>query len=194
MADQNKVKFGLEKVAFAVATIAADGSATYGTPIMNPGARSISLDPQGDLTPWPADNIAGYFVANDNNGYSGDLEVARFTDEVMAAIWAEATAGNGIVYEKANVQAVHFALMFEFSGDVNHTRHVFYNCVGTRPAVASETTGDTTEPTTETTTITATSIYVDALKDNVVKAKCVQGDTAYEGWYENVVLPTAPTP
>ena len=190
MADQNKTSFGLEKVAFAVATIAADGSATYGTPIMNPGARSISLEPQGDLTPWAADNNAGYFVANDNNGYSGDLEVARFTDEVMAAIWAEATAANGIVYEKANVQAVHFALLFEFSGDVNHTRHVFYNCVGTRPAVASETTGETTEPTTQTTTITATSIYVPDLKDNIVKGKSVQGDTTYDDWYTAVVLPT----
>lgn len=191
--DNNKVKFGLSKVAFAVATIAADGSATYATPIMNPGARSISLEAQGDLTPWPADNIAGYYVANDNNGYSGELEVARFTDAVMAAIWSEATAGNGLVYESANVEAVHFALLFEFSGDANHTRHVFYNCVATRPAVGSETTGDTTEPTTETTTVTATSIYVDALEKDIVKAKCVEGDTAYDSWYETVTLPTAPT-
>ena len=43
-ATQNKVKFGLEKVAIAVATInEEDNTATYATPIMNPGARSISM-------------------------------------------------------------------------------------------------------------------------------------------------------
>ena len=69
---ENKVKFGLEKVAFAVANIAADGSATYDTPIKNPGARSLSLNPQGELTEWYADNMV-YYVVNNNNGYSGDL-------------------------------------------------------------------------------------------------------------------------
>lgn len=187
---QNKVKFGLSKVAFAVATIAADNSATYASPIMNPGARNISLEPQGELTKWYADNIA-YYITNDNNGYEGDLEVARFVNEVRAAIWREAVAANGITYEDANIEAVHFALLFEFNGDVHKTRHVFYNCVATRPAVASATQEDTTEPQTETSTITASPIYVAALDKNVVRGKCVPGDAAYEDFYEAVVLPGA---
>lgn len=187
---ENKVKFGLEKVAVAVATIAADNSATYDDPIMVPGARSLSLEPQGELSKWYADNIA-YYVSNVNNGYEGDLEVARFPDAVKAAIWNIAEAANGIQYEDAETEAVHFALMFEFKGDQQKVRHVFYNCVATRPAIASSTVEDTTEPQTETSTITASPIYVTALDKNVVRGKVGPDDDAYANWYKAVTLPTA---
>lgn len=187
---ENKVVFGLEKVGFAVATIAADGSATYGTPIMNPGARSIALEPQGELTPWYADNIA-YYIADNFSSYSGDLEVAKFTDDIMEAIWHEAEAANGIRYEEAGVEAVHFALLFEIKGDQEKVRHVFYNCTGTRPAVSGSTTEDSVEPQTSTSTITATSIYVSGLQKNVFKGRCKPTDTAYTNFYTAVALPTA---
>ena len=187
---ENKVKYGLEKIAIAIATIADDGSATYASPIMNPGARSISLEPQGEMTPWYADNGV-YWISNDNNGYAGDLEVARFVDAVKTAVWSIATGGNGLRYEDTDAPAVHFALMFEFKGDLHKTRHVFYNCVATRPSVASATTEDTTEPQTETSTITATPVYVSALDANIVKAECKPGDTAYDSFYTQVTLPTA---
>lgn len=190
MPDSNKLTYGLSKLAFAVATIAADGTATYATPIDNPGAISLSLSPQGDLRPFRADNM-DYYVFDDFTGYQGDVEVARFVDDVLAAIWHEAAAtGNAIKYEATGLEAVHFALLFEFKNDTKHTRHVFYNCTATRPAVASATTGETTEPQTESSTITATPIYVAALQKNVVKARCEEGDSAYSGWYTAVTLPT----
>lgn len=188
---QNKVKFGLEKVAFAVATIdETNNTATYATPIMCPGARSISLAPQGELTKWYADNIA-YYITNDNNGYEGDLEVARFPKEVMAAIWGIAEGGNGIRYEDVNLEAVHFALLFEFKGDKKKTRHAFYNCVATRPAVASATVEENKEPQTETTTVTASAIHVAVLSKDIVRGECSETDSAYSSWYTAVTLPTA---
>lgn len=186
---ENKVVYGLEKVAFAIATIAADGSATYATPVMNPGARSIALEPQGELAPWYADNIV-YYVADNFNSYQGDLEVARFLDSIMENIWHEAEATNGIRYEEVGVEAVHFALLFECKGDAEKVRHVFYNCTGTRPAVNGATTEDTTEPQTSTTTITATSIYVADLDKNVIKGRCKQTDAGYANFYNAVVVPT----
>ena len=187
---ENKVVFGLEKVAFAIATIAADGTATYASPVMCPGARSIALEAQGDLTPWYADNIA-YYVADDFNSYQGDLEVAKFPDALMSSIWHEATAANGVRYEEVGTEAVHFALLFEFKGDVEKVRHVFYNCTGTRPAVSSSTKEDTTEPQTSTTSITATSIHVAALGKDIIKGRCKEADAGYTNFYTAVVVPAA---
>ena len=191
---ENKVKFGLEKVYVAVATIDPDdNTATYDTPIAVPGARSISLEPQGELTEWYADNIA-YYIVNNNQGYQGDLEVARFPDAVKAAIWGIATAGNGIRYEDADLAAVHFALLFEFKGDSRKVRHVLYNCTATRPAISSATTEDTTEPQTETTTITARPIAATVASGtvkNVVRGDCAEGDDPYSSFYTAVTLPGA---
>ena len=50
-------------------------SYTYAAPRAIPGAVSISLDAEGDSTPFYADGIV-YFRSVANNGYSGDLQMA----------------------------------------------------------------------------------------------------------------------
>ena len=190
MPNTNKVKFGIKNVHYAVATIGDDGSATYGTPVAMPGAVSLSLEPQGENTPFYADNIV-YYMANANSGYSGDLELAQIPDSFKKDVLGFKEAGNGILYEDANAEAVHFALMFEFSGDKHARRHVMYNCTATRPTVGSTTNTETKEPQTESTTITATSIYVPAIDTDVTKASCNAGDSIYATWNEAVVQPTA---
>lgn len=187
---ENKVKFGLENVHFAVATIGDDNSATYATPKRVRGAVSLSMDPEGDLVKFRADNI-DYWVGNGNNGYNGDLEMALFNSDFRTDILKEQADANGVTYESANAELVHFALLFEFKNDLKRTRHVLYNCTATRPAVASQTTEDSTEPQTESSTISAGSIHVPALEDDIVKASCKYGDTVYEDWFESVYIPTA---
>ena len=63
----NKIKYGLSNVHYAKATIAADNSATFGTPKPIKGAVSLSLSPEGDTNTFYADNIA-YYVSAANNG------------------------------------------------------------------------------------------------------------------------------
>ena len=187
----NKIKYGLKNVYYAVATIAADGSATYDTPVALPGAVSISLDPQGDTTPFYADNVE-YWTGISNTGYEGDLEVARLTDAFKTDILGYITSGNGLSVEDANANPVHFALMFQFEGDVKATRHVMYNCTASRASAAGNTKSETIEPQTETVTITATSVYVAALDTDVVKAETNEStsSTVYDGFFTAVTLPT----
>ena len=188
----NKIKYGLKNVYYAVATIAPNGSATYDTPVAFPGAVSLSLEPQGDNTPFYADNIV-YWVGNGNTGYQGDFEVARVMDSFKTDVLGMITDAKDVLVEDMNAQIVHFALLFQFEGDEKATKHVMYNCTCTRAADSGETKGESIEPQTETLTITATSIYNASLDTDIVKAEAnaASDATTYSGWTSAVYLPTA---
>ena len=193
MADtaNNKIKFGLSNVYYAVATIAADGSATYGTPVRIPGAVNLSLEPQGENTPFYADNIV-YYTSASNAGYEGDLEIALIPESFKKDVLGYAEDTNGILYEDVDAKAKNFALLFQFEGDVKAVRHVLYNCTATRPSIESETKTDSAEPTTETITVTATSVYNAGLEKNIVKARCTKDQpTQYAAWFESIYQPAA---
>ena len=89
----NKVKYNLKNVHAAKMTeTVTDGvtTFTYATPKAIPGAVSISLDAEGESSPFYADGIV-YFRTVTNNGYSGDLEIALipewFRTEIYRKRW-----------------------------------------------------------------------------------------------------------
>lgn len=190
MADTNKIKFGIKNCYYAVATIATNGSATYGTPVALPGAVSLSLDAQGETQKFFADNIV-YYAAVANNGYEGDLELAKIPDDFLKDCLGYVADGSGVLLEDAAATGAHFALMFQFEGDVNAKRSVMYNCVASRPTVAGSTKEESIEPQTESISITATSIYNASLNKDIVKASCTETEsTAYGSWLTTVYQAT----
>lgn len=186
----NKVKYGLKNVYYAVATIDEDNKATYGNPKKWPGAVSLSLDAQGDTTKFRADNM-NYWIGQSNNGYEGDFESALIPDSFRQDVLGDIVDGDGATYEDADAKTVYFALLFQFEGDVKARRHVMYKCSATRPSVSGSTTDENIEPQTETLTITADSIYVTAVDKNVTKAYADETDSAYANWFSAVHQPTA---
>ena len=122
----NKVKYNLKNVHAAKLTeTVADGvtAFTYAAPKAIPGAVSISLDAEGESSPFYADGIV-YFRSVTNNGYSGDLEIALIPEWFRTEILQEELDGKGVLVENSGVgESVKFALLFEFDGDVRHIRH-----------------------------------------------------------------------
>lgn len=184
----NKVKYNLKNVHAAKLKKSSEGAFSYENPKAIPGAVSISLEAEGESSPFYADGIV-YFRSTANNGYSGDLEIALIPEWFRTEILREELDKNGVLVEKANVSETEkFALLFEFDGDINAIRHVLYNCSASRPSIESETKEDTIEPGTETLSLTA-----DPREDGLVKSRT--GDTTsadtYANWYKNVYVPQA---
>ena len=109
-----KIKYNLKNVhLFPISAVNADGSVTYETTgsgndahavvIPWPGAVSIALDPQGELSPFYADGIE-YYTSNGNNGYSGPFTSAIVPDEVAEKILGDVVDGNGAFIENADAQ------------------------------------------------------------------------------------------
>lgn len=158
------------------------GAETYDTPIKLPGAVSLSLEQQGELTPFYADGIK-YYVAASNGGYQGDLEMALITDEFREKILGEVKDKNGVLIENSNVEAKEFALGFQIDGDAEPTLFWFYNCTATRPNVEAKTASDSKEPDVDKLTISCA-----ASADGTVRAKTTKEsyEKAKTKWFTEV--------
>lgn len=154
MAEANKVQFNLKNVHYAPMTATGDTPA-WDTPVKVPGAVSLALDQQGEITKFYADGVV-YYQASSNNGYEGDLEMAMFPDEMLVAIWGmEKTSTDNVLIENAFKEPVPFALLFQIDGDKEERLFCLYNCSATRPGVNAKTNEDTKTPQTQSCTISA---------------------------------------
>ncbi len=185
--NKNKVKFNISNAHYALLTQDDTGAVSFGTPVALPGAVSISLDPTGEPESFYADGVE-YFVINNNQGYDGDLELAMIPESFRTDVLMETTDSNNVLVENSNSQTGHFALLFEFDGDVKKIRHVMYNCSASRPGISSSTNTESKEVKTETLKVKARP-----LANGLVKAKT--GDStkaaAYNNWYKKVYEPDA---
>ena len=98
-----------------------------------------------------------------------------------------------MLIEDANAESEHFALLFQFEGDENATKHVLYNCTSGRPAASGTTKNGTIEVQTETLNLDAKAIYNASLQKDIVKASTAAStdSTTYASWTTAVYQPTA---
>lgn len=184
----NKIKYGLRNVYYAkITTVSTTGVPTYGTPVSIPGAVNLSLSPNGEGTDFYADDTV-YYHTQANNGYTGTLEMALLTDAFKEDILGELSNTAGAKFEKADAQTAEFALMFEFQGDANATRHLLYRCTAARPNIESGTKEASITPRTETFDLSA----LPRLDNMYVKARVdATATTVYNGWFSAVYTGTA---
>lgn len=189
-ATENKVQLNLKNVYYAVLTAdPADGTPTFETPVHVPGAVNLNLSALGDITPFYADGIV-YYKSSANNGYEGDLEMARFIDKMLQDIWGnELVETDNVLIEKASITPKAFALLFQIDGDADNDLYCMYNCSGTRPAIAGATSTDTKTPTTQTSTINASPL---ASNDFVyARTTAETPSNVRTAWFTKVYLPAS---
>lgn len=181
----NKVKFNIHDLHYApITSVNADGSFVYGDPVPLKGAKSISLEPQGnDNDIFYADGI-DYYVQNGSTGYEGDLEVALITDEFRAAIFGEQTDSDGNMWENTEDEAKKFALGFVIDGNEKSTYFWYQNVSATKPNVASETNEE--QKTIGTDTIT---LMCSPNKDGNIRVKSTSttSTASISGWFDEVI-------
>lgn len=179
----NKVKFGLSNVHVAKIT-ETNGVITYGTPFAMPGARSLSADPEGNTSPFYADNIK-YYIATSNQGYTGELEIAMTPDQFLKEILGQEQDNNGALLENADDINARFALMGEIEGDVKKRRFVFYDCKAARPSSESNTVEDSKEPQTDKISITMSPRNTDKAIKAVIEPT-TENQAIYNTFFDQV--------
>ena len=183
----NKITFGLEKV--HVAFMLDEETPTWDKPIHIPGAVNFSTDPQGGESPFYADNTT-YFTHTNNDGYTGDLQMALIPDKVLAEMLGWEIDDNGMLVEIADGEQKPFALMFEVKGDKKNRRTVLYNCKASRPGKEHATKTDTIDPATETLSLRILPINID--EKMIVKGVMELGENnqaVYNAFFEQVIVP-----
>lgn len=185
---ENKVQFNLKNVHYALLTSDA-GTPEWSTPVPVPGAVNLSLSASGDMEPFYADGIV-YYKSTANNGYEGDLEMARIIDQMLQEVWGYTLVDTDkVMIEVASVKPKAFALLFQIDGDAGNDLYVMYNCSGTRPAITGATSTETKTPQTQTTTISATPL----VSNDYVYARTTaeSPESVRTNWFKEVYLPTA---
>ncbi|HEM2575420.1 phage tail protein [Streptococcus suis] len=187
---ENKVTYGLKNVHVApITNISTEtGVLTYGDIFRFPGAMEITLEPKGESGSVDADDIAYHFM-NANEGYEGKWKVAHIIEQFATKILGEIKdTETGVLTEKGDAEPIPFALMFEFSGDKNKTRHVLYYCSASRPATGSKTKSGTSVNEREL-TFNASPRPL----DSVIKRSVTSADKkeVYDNWFKKVYEPAA---
>lgn len=187
MADGNKVRFGLSGVAFGTYTVASDGTVTLGSKVDVKGAVNLTLDPESAESTFWADNQK-YLYKNQDNGYTGTLEMAKFPDTFKTSFMNYVPMTGGGVGEVKTMSNKAVYMIFEVQGDVQARRTIVYNIELGRITANPSTQQDTIEPTTE-------SLALNVIGDNktgLVQASYETGDSAYATLYSNPPVPALP--
>lgn len=183
----NKVLFGLSNVHFALVNIAANGEVTFGEPHKHPGAVNLTLEPNGSVTPFYADNIV-YYQATANQGYTGSIEMALFDEWFQINVLGNTLDEKGVMVENANASPKPVAILYQVEGDQKSAKRVLYYVQIERGTDTAATKGETTEPQTATMNITATPLP----GTSNVKAHTTANTDAetFNNWFNEVYVPS----
>lgn len=201
--DKNKpLRWGISKLGFAKLTRGASG-VTFAAPVPMPGARQLTMNPEGGSEDFHADNGV-YFTTTKNNGRSGSVEVAELSDDLRVLIFNDIIDGNGVCLEDADAEPAEGAIVFDVENeDSEHPTHfVMFDVKFSRPSGEHNTTEDNITPDTVSMDYRAIPIelpwgaddtknFVGGHLDYAATPAAIA--TAYAAWHTAIQLPAKPS-
>ena len=182
---ENKVVYGLKNAHYAKLSFDETGAPVYATPVAMKGAVELSLEPESNDIQFSADDDASFFAESENQGYSGTLTLANLSYAFRADILGELDDDtDGTITELADAKMSPFALLFQFDGDVNKTRHLVYYCIPSRAKLGSKTGKDI-----EGVEMTFKAKQLDLGESKLVKTQTTTEQSAkYLDWFTQVYV------
>jgi len=189
----NKIRYGLRNTKYALYN---SETGQYGEPKALPGAVSLSLSREGgDSSDFYADDGIYFTFAGTNGGYSGDLTLARITDQVRIDLLGEiADSATGVQFETTSAEPPQFALITEMQGDQGPIGFVFYNCKANRPEISANTKNESPSVDTDALNIriAAQTFTYDGSPAQFVQGhieKTASNATQFSQFFSSVVIP-----
>lgn len=182
-----KVLFNIKKLQLSpITAIDTKGKPTYGTPLVCPGTVSLTMEAQGESEPFYADGTAYYSVGAATT-YTGTLENALFSEEVLTEIYNYFTDKNNNLVE-TDEQPKEFGMQFAVDSDEGEVYFTYYRCTSTKPGNNFQTKEGNTTINPQSVSITAMPI---TLTDgtNVIKGYAKKGATNYATYMTSITVP-----
>lgn len=183
----DKVRFGLSNIHIGTYTEGTGGAVTLGEPVAQPGAVNLSLDPESEENTFWADNVK-YYVTNQDNGFSGSLEVAKFDDAVKKAFLGYIDVANGGIAHIKGATKPKVYIAAQAEGDEQGRRFILYNVTLGQIQFEAATTEDAAEPATETVDINVTGDN----KTGITMAEYPKNAAGYATLFSNPPVPAIP--
>ena len=181
MAD-NRVRFGLEKVHYAISTYdEINNEYTYSDYKELKGAVNLTLDSTAEATEFYADNVA-FYTSSQTGGFSGTLEIANITDDFRKDVFGTVEDGNGVLVDSAGNNIAEIALAFQVEGSEVKKRVVYYVVKVANVGENSETNETSIDPQTLTLDLSITP----RINDKKVRSVVSEGTDAFGSWFDEV--------
>lgn len=189
---QNKVKFGLKNVYYAIATETTQSgvtTTTYGTPVSFPGAVNLEVNASNtDQTVFRADDSDYYIVSGSAQGFDGTFEAAIVPEAFETNVLGMETDQEGVIVESDSQTVKTVALLFEINGDDHARRYLLPKVLFSKPGISAETTGsDGNQPKTVSLSFKASPRPDDGFAR--IHTGNSTSTTVYNGWFGSVYSP-----
>lgn len=195
---ENKVKFGISNVVYALVTTVDDnGVPTYDKWKALPYAVSLTADVNSNTSSDYADNKL-VFSYNSITGATITLEVTHLTDTFKKDVlgW-KATSDGGLIQPTDNIKP-KIALGFQIDGDAKKSKRWFFLCSVSDPAGDSASTNtDSVTFAHDTVTLTAYPVPIGTEGISYLKQTIRDGSSGYDNACavgKEPILPTIGNP